>query len=51
MSELSATEERSHIGESGTLTVTYRSNSDRLQELLARLQSLNLSGLIQDIKR
>ena len=40
MSEPAATEERSH-----------RSNSDRLQKLLARLQRLNLSGLIQDIKR
>ena len=51
MPELSVIEERSHIDESGTLTVTHRSNSDRLQKLLARLQRLNLSGLIQDIKR
>ena len=51
MSEPSATEERSHIGESGTLTITHRSNSDRLQELLACLEHSNLSGLIKDIKR
>ena len=51
MAELSATEECSHIGESGTLTVTYRNNSDRLQELLACLEYSNLSGLIKDIKR
>ena len=50
MSEPSAIEERSHIGESGTLTVSHRSNSDRLQELLACLEYSNLSGLIKDIK-
>ena len=51
MSEPSAIEESSRIGENGTSTVAHRSNSDRLQKLLARLKHLNLTGLIKDVKR
>ena len=51
MSELPVSEEHLHNGENGTLPVTRRLNSDRLQELLIQLKSrhLDLTGSIKNV--